>query len=75
MNHLCHSLILTCAGCNHPTTHTQKNEGVGQGIQIFLRCVGAVKCLRTRPVCTLLAENPWVFPCLCIGSHSKQRYL
>ena len=26
MNYLCHSLDLSCAGCNHPATHTHTNE-------------------------------------------------
>ena len=40
MNYLCHSLELSCAGCNHPATHTQENVGGwkgDQGIAAMLR--------------------------------------
>ena len=29
MNYLCHSLDLSCAGCNPPATHTHKRTGTG----------------------------------------------
>ena len=36
MNYLCHSLNLSCAGCHHPATNTQKTythwyRGLGMG--------------------------------------------
>ena len=30
VHHRCHSLDLSCAGCHHPATHTQKHSGQGR---------------------------------------------
>ena len=80
MNYLCHSLILSCAGCNHPATHTHKKK-TGQmeagdnchdsAAMLRSNPMSSHQCRHTRRVCTLLAEIPWVFPCPCIDSHSK----
>ena len=48
MNYLCHSLVFTCAGCNHLATHTHKTKGVGRGITTVRRCGAAVRCRHTK---------------------------
>ena len=52
MNYLCHSLVLTCAGCNHPATHTHtkrsRSDG-GRGLVSRLCCDVAQQCNVVTP--------------------------
>ena len=57
MNYLCHSLDLSCAGCHHPATHTQKHSCIGQGDGH-----GQVRCRGSRG---LMPSGLWVL-CSCM---------
>ena len=49
MNYLCHSLELSCAGCNHPATHTQGNGGGWKG--------GSGDCSNAAQQCNVFAPG------------------
>ena len=57
MHYHCHSLDLSCAGCHHPATHTQKHSCIGQGDGH-----GQVKCKGSRD---LMPSGMWVL-CWCM---------
>ena len=79
MNYLCHSLDLSCAGCNHPATHTQENWY--RGMAGKNRCKDGRRAdrsgdpgdQRNRVLLFSWVLCPWLNPSCPVNSREGQR--